>query len=135
MMTDEVKTRSLTPKSVLLIDDDHDIALGVSLRLRALGYQTEIAHDGRDGLRKAHQLHPEAILLDVRLPDLNGLQILDELQRNPQTRDIPIIMLSASLVDCQTALNSGASFFIGKPYDWSQLLAALDHAMEKHLHA
>ncbi len=125
---------TLTYKSVLLIDDDRDIALGTSLRLRALGYRTDMAHDGRDGLRKARALHPQAIVLDVRMPDMDGLQILDKLRRDSQTHDIPIVMLSASLVDCQAALTSGASFFISKPYHWSQLLAALEKAMEDRLY-
>jgi CheY-like chemotaxis protein len=56
---------------------------------------------------------------------------LDQLQDDPKTRDIPIVMLSASLVDCQAALDSGASYFISKPYAWSQLLAALETVLQK----
>ena len=120
-----------TQPSVLLIDDDRDIVHATSLRLRALGFRTDMAHDGREGLQKARTLLPQAILLDVRMPDLDGLQILDQLQDDPKTRDIPIVMLSASLVDCQAALDSGASYFINKPYAWSQLLAALETVLQK----
>jgi CheY-like chemotaxis protein len=120
-----------TQPSVLLIDDDRDIVHATSLRLRALGFRTDTAHDGREGLQKARTLLPQAILLDVRMPDLDGLQILDQLQDDPKTRDIPIVMLSASLVDCQAALDSGASYFISKPYAWSQLLAALETVLQK----
>ena len=120
-----------TQPSVLLIDDDRDIVHATSLRLRALGFRTDMAHDGREGLQKARTLLPQAILLDVRMPDLDGLQILDQLQDDPKTRDIPIVMLSASLVDCQAALDSGASYFISKPYAWSQLLAALETVLQK----
>jgi CheY-like chemotaxis protein len=120
-----------TQPSVLLIDDDRDIVHATSLRLRALGFRTDMAHDGREGLQKARTLLPQAILLDVRMPDIDGLQILDQLQDDPKTRDIPIVMLSASLVDCQAALDSGASYFISKPYAWSQLLAALETVLQK----
>lgn len=120
--------------SVLLIDDDQDVALGTSLRLRALGYRTAIAHDGREGLEQARTLGHQAILLDVRMPDMSGLQVLDELQADPRTRRIPVVMLSASIVDCQAALDAGAKFFVNKPYEWPQLSAALEKVSDQHQH-
>ncbi len=97
--------------AVLLVDDDHDVAFGASLRLRAAGYETLMAHDGREGVAVARQRHPAAIVLDVRMPRMNGLVALANLQRDQRTKDIPIVMLSASLVDQQAALEAGGAIF------------------------
>lgn len=111
--------------AVLLVEDDRDVAFGASLRLRAAGYETLLAHDGREGIDVARRRHPAAILLDVRMPRMNGLIALDKLQHDQQTRDIPIVMLSASLVDQQAALDAGARYFLTKPYQPTSLLTAI----------
>jgi CheY-like chemotaxis protein len=111
--------------AVLLVEDDRDVAFGASLRLRAAGYETLLAHDGREGIDVARRRHPAAILLDVRMPRMNGLIALDKLQHDQQTRDIPIVMLSASLVDQQAALDAGARYFLTKPYRPTSLLTAI----------
>ncbi len=114
---------------ILLVDDDHDIVRGTILRLQASGYDVIQAHDGRRGLEMAVREQPDAILLDVRMPKMNGLDTLDELRLCETTKDIPIVMLSASIVDQQRALDAGARFFVRKPYQGKSLVAALQSAM------
>ncbi|HEX3727200.1 MAG TPA: response regulator [Pirellulales bacterium] len=116
---------------VLLIDDDHDVVLGASLRLRAAGYETLTAYDGQEGFATARDNHPDAIVLDVRMPRLDGLSALALLRKCEQTKNIPVIMVSASLVDQHAALDSGARFFLTKPYHPKSLVAALESAMHK----
>lgn len=111
--------------AVLVVEDDHDLAFGASLRLRAAGYETLIAHDGREGVDVARRRHPAAIVLDVRMPRMNGLTALDKLQHDLETSDIPIVMLSASLVDQKAALDAGARYFLTKPYQAVNLLTAI----------
>ena len=111
---------------VLVVDDDEQIVSGVKLRLNAVGYRAETASNGSEGIEKAKALQPNAILMDVRMPVLDGLQALKKLKDDDETADIPVIMLSASLSDQRTAIDGGAKFFLTKPYQSSRLQAALD---------
>lgn len=112
-------------KRILLVDDDRDILRGTSLRLRAAGYETIVAEDGAEGLVNAVKHIPDAIVLDVRMPHMDGLTALSKLRQSGATRHIPIIMLSASLVDQGPALDAGARFFLTKPYQGQSLLDAV----------
>jgi CheY-like chemotaxis protein len=69
------------------------------------------------------------ILLDVRMPTMDGIAALGKLKETPRIRDIPVVMLSASLMDHQSALDAGACLFIQKPYSPENLLASLDAAI------
>ena len=120
----------MTPcPKVLVIDDDRDVVRGVSLRLRAAGYETLAAYDGQQGVAVASESRPNAIVLDVRMPRLDGLATLRQLRNCKDTREIPVVMVSASLVDQHAALDSGARFFLSKPYQPKTLLAAIEAAM------
>jgi DNA-binding response OmpR family regulator len=118
-----------TAPTILLIDDDREIVFGTSLRLGAAGYQTIAAHDGDEGIKAAICHHPSAIVLDVRMPRLDGLATLARLRACEETKRIPVVMVSASLVDQHAALDSGACFFLSKPYQPKTLLAALSQAI------
>jgi DNA-binding response OmpR family regulator len=117
-----------TFQKVLVIDDDHDVVLGVGLRLRAAGYETLTAFDGEQGVAAAKESRPDVIVLDVRMPRLDGLGTLRELRNCQDTQEIPVVMVSASLVDQNAALDSGARFFLAKPYQPKTLLAAIEAA-------
>lgn len=120
----------MTPcPKVLVIDDDRDVVRGVSLRLRAAGYETLAAYDGQQGVAVARDSQPNAIVLDVRMPRLDGLATLRQLRNCEDTRDIPVVMVSASLMDQHAALDSGARFFLSKPYQPKTLLAAIEAAI------
>lgn len=114
---------------VLIVDDDHDITTAAGMRLRAAGYDTMTASDGEVGVATAVEAQPDAIVLDVRMPKKDGLQALDELQQNETTCKIPIVMLSASLIEQQAALDAGARFFLTKPYQGKELIAAVAAAL------
>lgn len=120
-------------RKVLLVDDDREILHGASLRLRAAGYETLTAHDGRQGVASAVKNAPDAILLDVRMPGQDGFAALDELRQLEPTKKIPIVVLSASVADQQRALEAGARFFLPKPYRGETLLAAVHKAVEEAL--
>ena len=114
-----------TPPNILLVDDDHDIRLGTKCRLHSAGYSTLEASSGVEGIELAHSRHPDAIVMDVRMPSMDGLEALQVLQEDEQTRNIPVVMLSASPKDEQTALEMGARYFLRKPYAADTLLAAM----------
>lgn len=118
-------------KSVLIVDDDEHITFGVARRLEAEGYVIFSATDGKQGFDMARQRRPDVVLLDVRMPTLDGLAALGRLRADQGTRDIPVIMLSASLSDQKKALDAGARFFVRKPYDRDKLLTAVDQATRR----
>jgi len=100
-------------------------------RFKAKGYEVEVANNGHDGLAAATQKRPDVILLDIRMPDVDGLTVLSRLKDDAQTQSIPVIMCSASLVDQKDALNRGASFFVQKPFEAAVLLAAVTAISEQ----
>ncbi|MEW4454467.1 response regulator [Bremerella sp. JC817] len=116
-------------RKILIVDDEHDIREGVSYRLRAAGYATLSAENGIEGIASARLHRPDAILLDVQMPEKDGIETLREMRRDTEISSIPIVMLSASLRDELRALDAGARFFVQKPYDGSQLLFALEAAL------
>ena len=110
---------------VLLVDDDRDVVRAISIRLQKSGYEVFSAHDGSTGYRTALDARPDAIIIDVKMPDMSGLTLLDKLRHDPGTQDMPVIMLSGSLCDQQHAMEMGASYFLNKPCDPGTLITAL----------
>ena len=116
-------------KHILVVDDEHDVATAIEARLNANGFDVSLADDGLKGLTAAQTLSPDAILLDIRMPKLDGLSVLNRLKSNPATAETPVIVLSASLSDKQVVLDSGANFFLQKPFQSTAILAALESAL------
>lgn len=121
----------ISEKTVLVVDDDPDVAIGVSARLRAAGYKTITERDGVSGIATAAAQRPDAIVMDFRLPKKDGLSALEELRQGNETKNIPIVMLSACLGQQQNALDAGARYFLPKPYQGSTLLEAIDSAVRE----
>jgi DNA-binding response OmpR family regulator len=118
-------------RRVLLVDDDREIVRGAGIRLRAAGYEVLTAFDGQVGLIAAKQNLPDAIVLDVRMPVMDGLTMLRRLRDCHETKAIPVVILSASVVDRgkAKALEPGARYFLEKPYDPKSLLEAVEAAI------
>jgi CheY-like chemotaxis protein len=115
---------------VLIVEDDVQLAFGVSRRLQAAGYATQTADDGEQGVAAASAQPPDVILMDVMMPRMDGLTALRQLRADQRTRDIPVIMLSASLGDEREALDAGARYFLKKPYSHEHLFAALARTVD-----
>lgn len=118
-------------KSILLIDDDQDLVDAIQLRFDAAGYTTMVAQTLESGVHLARTERPHAIVMDVRMRDGSGLDAISTLKNDPQTGDIPIVMLSGSLGSEQTALERGARFFVRKPYQGKQVLLAVESAIQE----
>ena len=112
---------------VLIIDDEWTIQLALKTRLVAHGYAVELAEDGPSGLAAAKREPPDVILLDLRMPEMDGLEVTQHLKAAPETVDIPVIMLTANVQDTvrQQALNAGACDFLTKPYEPKAVLDAI----------
>ena len=119
------------PQSVLIIDDDRDQVSVLSQRLQRLGFDVLTAASGQMGLASAHQDRPSLILLDLRLPDMNGLSVCRRITDSAQTCGIPVIVVTAMegpriLRDVRLA---GAQYFLRKPYDPNALLVLIRSAL------
>lgn len=116
-------------KTVLVVDDDATVAAGTAMRLKASGYETRLAADGKLALESISEQVPDLIIMDVRMPRLDGISALRRIRANEHTSEIPVVILSASMQDEEVALDAGASFFIKKPYRGADLLEAAECAM------
>ncbi len=116
---------------ILLVDDDREIILGLSLRMRAANYDIVIARDGKEGLASAFENRPDAIVLDIRMPVMDGLTMLGLLRANEATAAIPVVVLSANIASSAKAraLELGARYFLQKPYESSKLMQAVRSAL------
>ena len=111
-------------RKILLIEDEEKIARFVELELTHEGYEVTKSFNGREGLELAESGNYQLILLDVMLPELNGLEVLRRLRR---TSDIPVIMLTArdAVMDKVSGLDAGADDYITKPFAIEELLARI----------
>jgi DNA-binding response OmpR family regulator len=108
---------------ILIVDDERDFVDLVGFRLAALGYEFIVASDGVQALSQARQFKPDLILLDILLPDLDGLSVCEILRRQPSTKKIPIIFMSALSGDVtKRTVAMHADDFFTKPLDLPRLL-------------
>ena len=109
---------------ILIIEDEKNLARFVELELKHEGYETEVHFNGRTGLEAALAEDWDAILLDLMLPELNGLEVC---RRVRQVKNTPIIMMTArdSVIDRVSGLDHGADDYIVKPFAIEEMLARL----------
>jgi signal transduction histidine kinase len=130
-----------THSATILIVDDTPINLRVIVEsLEGRGYQIVVATRGEEALKRANYVQPDLILLDVMMPDLNGLEICRRLKAQPSTRDIPIIFMTslASVDDKVAGFSVGAIDYVTKPLHVEEVRARVDthlglRAMQKEL--
>jgi diguanylate cyclase (GGDEF)-like protein len=120
-------------ESILVVDDDPDIARFVEVNLRSAGYDVSVASDGEEALEKAGVLRPDLVLLDVMMPRIDGFEVAHRLRRNPQTANTSIIMLTAKALatDKVLGLTAGADDYIIKPFDPIELLARVKGTLRR----
>jgi DNA-binding response OmpR family regulator len=107
---------------ILIVDDENDFIELLQYKLAGYGYELIVANDGVHALSQARTLKPNLILLDILLPDLDGLSVCEILRRQPATKKIPIIFMSALTGDItkRTAFMQAEDFFT-KPLDLNRL--------------
>jgi DNA-binding response OmpR family regulator len=113
------------PKArVLVVDDEPDLIRILEFGLKAAGYHVETASDGQEGLKKARELKPDIILLDLMLPKLDGYKVCRLLKFDERYKHIPIMILSARTQegDQNLAHEMGANRFLTKPYEFAEIL-------------
>jgi two-component system phosphate regulon response regulator PhoB len=112
-----------TPR-ILIIEDERGLVQNLSWYFTREGYETLVAHDGVDGLRKAQTHLPDVVLLDVMLPGADGLTVCRELRAGDRTRDIPVIMITAKSEEADQieGFAKGADDYVTKPFNNKILL-------------
>jgi CheY-like chemotaxis protein len=115
-------------RRVLAVDDEPPILSLLTTVLEAEGYQVEVATNGRDALDKVKRQAPDAILLDLMMPVLDGWQLIEALRADPVTSQIPIIILSAAY-DAAKHPALGSLVFLAKPFDLGMLLILVEDTL------
>jgi two-component system phosphate regulon response regulator PhoB len=108
----------MTRPRILIIEDERALTEVLSYNLQREGYDTVVAHDGQEGLRKAQTFLPDLILLDLMLPVLNGLEVCRAIRAGERTRNIPVLMLTAKAeeMDQVVGFSLGADDYVTKPF-------------------
>jgi two-component system KDP operon response regulator KdpE len=109
---------------VLVVDDDPQLSRALRITLHAAGYDVATAPDGRTGLRRAAEDHPDLLIVDLGLPDLDGTEVLAGL-RPWFTGPVLVLSARADSHDKVGALDAGADDYVSKPFDMGELLARL----------
>jgi DNA-binding response OmpR family regulator len=117
---------------ILVVEDDPDLARIVELNLSHVGYDVDLATDGRGGLERAREDDPDLVLLDVMMPLMDGWEVLRELKSDEATRDIPVVMLTALSEERDVIQGhlEGAVRYITKPFEMRELLDTVAEALE-----
>jgi CheY-like chemotaxis protein len=109
---------------ILCADDDPDILALLALRLEGAGYRVAQAVDGEQALTLARELKPSVVVLDVMMPRLMGIEVVEALRADPGTRDLRVILVSARAQqsDVEVGLAAGADAYLSKPFQASELI-------------
>jgi len=123
--------------TVLVVEDEDHIRTVIEYNLRRQGFDVYTAEDGLDGLDLVRRVRPDVVLLDWMMPEMDGLEVLAELKRDPTRKDIPVLMLTAKgmAADIQKALELGADDYITKPFDPTSLGQTITNKLEKETKA
>jgi EAL domain-containing protein (putative c-di-GMP-specific phosphodiesterase class I)/DNA-binding response OmpR family regulator len=127
----------MSAEKILVVDDDDDILLIVQTILATAGYETFTARNGREGVDMALELQPDLILLDVMMPELSGWEVCTTLKNAPETRQIPVAMLTvkSEIRDLITGMQVGADEYITKPFTRRRLLSTVRKLLDERREA
>ena len=119
-------------KTILAVDDEKAIVRLVQVNLERHGYTVLTAFDGKEALEKIALAPPDLVVCDVMMPYMDGFEVLRRLRLNPETRDLPVIMLTAKAMDNDVyeGWRSGADCYLTKPFNPSELLAFIKRILD-----
>jgi len=124
----EKRLGDVEKKRVLVIDDDLPLRGMLAAALRQHGFQVLLAGDGAEGQRALTIHHPDVVLLDLAMPDVNGWDFLQRLQETGHLGKVPIIVVSAHVrVEPQALLQMGVAAIVPKPFNLPDLLTVIEH--------
>lgn len=120
-------------KKILVIDDEPELVKAITIRLKTSGYEVVLAFDGLEGLDKVKEIKPDLVLLDIIMPKMNGYEVCKALKDNPETKDLPVIIFTASgQRDLEKkCLSMGAKGVIMKPFEAAELLELVNNLLKR----
>ena len=135
-MTELESQSEVQSSDILIVDDNAQNAELLQAYLESLDCRTRIAVDGVDALEQVARQQPDLILLDIMMPRMSGFEVCRRLKSNPETKDIPIVMVTAlnELADVERGVDSGADDFLSKPINKLELLTRVKSVLRvRHL--
>jgi len=125
--------RGRVKSKILVVDDEPEAVELVEFNLKGAGYEVSTAGDGAEALSKARRIQPNLVILDVMMPEIDGMEVCKLLRRDPATSTIPIIMLTAkaSEVDRVLGLELGADDYVVKPFSPRELVLRVKKILER----
>ncbi|MHB9125889.1 MAG: response regulator transcription factor [Armatimonadota bacterium] len=113
------------PRKILAVDDEKHIVRLVQVNLERQGYEVVTANDGKEALQKVEEEKPDLLVLDVMMPYQDGVEVLQTLRRNPETANIPVVMLTAKAQDADVfrGWQSGVDAYLTKPFNPMELIS------------
>ncbi len=117
-------------EKILIVDDEKLVRWSLRQKCEEWGYHVLEAENGSAALRVAHNESPDLVLLDVRLPDSSGIDLLEQMKKSGDARAVIMITADPQLEDVKTALKLGAYDFVGKPLDFDELAVTVKNALE-----
>lgn len=123
----------MSKAQILLIDDEPDLVWAMRYLLQDEGYQVSVALNGREGIKAAHRSRPDLIILDVSMPNMDGLEVCARLRRDPGLASVPILFLSAygTAQDRTKGLNQGGDDYVVKPPNMDELVARVQALLRR----
>lgn len=120
----------MSEEKILIVDDEKLVRWSLRQKCEDWGYHVLEAEDGGTALLLAHTESPDLVLLDVRLPDINGMEVLERLKQSGDARAVIMITADPQLDDVKASIKLGAYDFIGKPLDFDELGVTIQNALE-----
>jgi twitching motility two-component system response regulator PilG len=119
--------------NILIVEDEESLLKLESILLTAKGYRVTGASDGSEALEALRKEKPDLVLLDVMLPRLDGFEVCKKIKSNPETCEVPVVMLTSlkSREDCAKALGAGADAYLTKPFNSLQLVETIQSMLER----
>jgi CheY-like chemotaxis protein len=130
-----LKERSVSEESplILIADDEDDIKMILGMYLETCGFRVLTAYDGLDAIERIKESKPDLILMDIMMPVLDGVEVTRQIKATEETRDIPIVMLTAAAQSemVERALKAGAEEYIAKPFEPDRVKEIIDRILSR----
>ncbi len=123
---------SAKEKTILIVDDELEVSELFSEMLTLIGYQVRSSHHYKHAIDSINTSPPDGIVLDVMMPEISGLEVLNFVRTHPRYRDIPVIIVSSKgfPVDIEAGVNAGANIYLTKPVSFPDLTQAVQNALQ-----
>jgi len=124
---DKARVSEVALKKILIIDDDEMNREVLEAFLSSESYQIFLAHNGSSGLRSALEVHPDLIILDVKMPDMSGYEVSEQLRQYPETKHTPIMIVTGfdDPEDRERGMQAGANAFLARPFNGEELITSV----------